>query len=174
MKRFTSPLRNVKIASPCPADWDRMIGDERARFCGQCELNVYNLSAMSTLEAESLIARTEGRLCVRYYRRKDGSIITQDCPVGSRRLKVRAARIKRAVASLVLGFLAGLGFHSAASRFGNFFLDSGWGTRGATTGVMLPTNRQRDVEVGQLVAPVMGDYSRQITPRPTRGHRPRN
>ena len=82
MKRFTSPLRNVKVASPCPADWDRMIGDERARFCGQCELNVYNLSAMSTLEAESLIARTEGRLCVRYYRRKDGSIITQDCPVG--------------------------------------------------------------------------------------------
>ena len=80
-----------------------MIGDERARFCGQCELNVYNLSTMSTLEAESLIARTEGRLCVRYYRRKDGSIITQDCPVGLRRLKQRAARIKRAVASLVLG-----------------------------------------------------------------------
>ena len=93
-----------------------MIGDERARFCGQCELNVYNLSAMSIVEAESLIARTEGRLCVRYYRRKDGSIITQDCPVGLSKLKQRAARIKRAVASLVLGFLAGLGFHSAANR----------------------------------------------------------
>jgi len=120
---LSSPLRNVKVASPCRADWDRMIGNERARFCGQCELNVYNLSSMSTLEAESLIARTEGRLCVRYYRRKDGSIITQDCPVGLRRLKARAARIKRAVASLVLGFLAGLGFHSAANRFGSFLLD---------------------------------------------------
>jgi hypothetical protein len=162
MKRFTSPLRNVKIASPCPADWDRMIGDERARFCGQCELNVYNLSAMSTLEAESLIARTEGRLCVRYYRRKDGSIITQDCPVGLRRLKVRAARIKRAVASLVLGFLAGLGFHSAASRFGDFFLDSGWGTRGATTGVMVaPTNRQPQVLMGDIEL-----KGRPITPAP--------
>ena len=125
-----------------------MIGDERARFCGQCELNVYNLSAMSTLEAESLIARTEGRLCVRYYRRKDGSIITQDCPVGLRKLKAHAARIKRAVASLVLGLLAGIGFHGAASRFGSFFLDStpGWGPRGATTGVMVaPTNRQPEV-----------------------------
>src|SRR5712691_7472872 len=144
MKRFTSSLRNVKVASPCPADWDRMIGDERARFCGQCELNVYNLSAMSTLEAESLIARTEGRLCVRYYRRKDGSIITQDCPVGLRRLKQRAARIKRAVASLVLGFLAGLGFHGAANRFGGFLLDpiGRWGTHGATMGATLaPVNR---------------------------------
>ena len=154
MKRFTSSLRNVKVASPCPADWDRMIGDECARFCGQCELNVYNLSAMTTLEAESLIARTEGRLCVRYYRRKDGSIITQDCPVSLRRLKQRAARIKRAVASLVLGFLAGLGVHGAANRFGGFFLNSagGRGAHGATTGVMAaPKNRQPDVAMGDYV-----------------------
>src|SRR5712691_5309394 len=146
MKRFTSSLRNVKVASPCPADWDRMIGDERARFCGQCELNVYNLSAMSTLEAESLIARTESRLCVRYYRRKDGSIITEDCPVGLRRLQQRAARVKRAVASLVLGFLAGLGFHSAANCFGGFLLDptAPRGARGRTTGAIIvaPRNRQ--------------------------------
>ena len=157
MKRFTNPLRSIKVASPCPADWDRMIGDERVRFCGRCELNVYNLSAMSTLEAESLIARTEGRLCVRYYRRKDGSIITQDCPVGLRELRQRATKIKRAVASLVLGFLAGLGFHGAANRFGGFLLDSsgGWGTRGATTGVMAaPTNQQPDILVGELALPI--------------------
>lgn len=141
-----------------------MIGDERARFCGQCELNVYNLSAMSTLEAESLIARTEGRLCVRYYRRKDGSIITQDCPVGLRGLKQRAARIKRAVASLVLGFLAGLGFHGAANRFGGFLLDPivPWGAYGRTTGVMVaPTNRQPQVLMGDIEL-----KGRPITPAP--------
>ena len=156
MQRFTSPLRNVRVASPCPADWDRMIGDERARFCGQCELNVYNLSAMSTLEAESLIARTEGRLCVRYYRRKDGSIITQDCPAGLRRLKQRAARIKRAVASLVLGFLAGLGFHDVANRFGSVLLDptGGWGTRGATTGIMVKPTNLPDIKLGELQPPI--------------------
>src|SRR5712691_4728567 len=154
MKRFTSPLRNVRVASPCPADWDRMIGGDRARFCGQCELNVYNLSSMSTLEAESLIARTEGRLCVRYYRRRDGSIITQDCPVGLRRLKQRAARIKRAAASLVLGFLAGLGFHGAANRFRGFLLDpiGRWGTRGATMGATLAS-------VNRWPQDVMGDMS---------------
>ncbi len=172
MRRFSSPLRNVKVASPCPADWDRMIGSDRVKFCGQCELHVYNLSAMSTVEAESLIARTEGRLCVRYFRRRDGSIITQDCPMGLRRLRQRAARIKRAVASLVLGFLAGLGFYGVANRFGGLLLGSsgGWGSRGATTGVMVaPTNRQPAVE--------MGDYALkepQITPRATRGHRPRS
>jgi hypothetical protein len=130
-----------------------MIGDERARFCGQCELNVYNLSAMSTLEAESLIARTEGRLCIRYYRRKDGSIITQDCPVGLRRLKQRAWKIKRAVASFCLGFLAGLGFHVAANRFESLLLDPPglWGTHGATMGVMAePRNQPPEVVMGDL------------------------
>src|SRR6195256_6092396 len=100
MARFRNTLDHVRIAAPCPADWDQMIGSERVRFCGQCSLNVYNLSGMTRSDAESLIARTEGRLCVRFYRRSDGSIITKDCPVGLRRLKARVARIKRAVASL--------------------------------------------------------------------------
>lgn len=154
MKRFTSPLRNVRVASPCPADWDHMIGDVRVRFCGQCELNVYNLSAMSTFEAESLIARTEGRLCVRYYRRKDGSIITQDCPVGLRALRQRASRIKRAIASSFLGLLAGLGVHVGASRVGSYLLESAGrsGIHGATMGVMVaPVNQPREVIVGRLV-----------------------
>jgi len=81
MARFTNPLARVRVASPCKADWDEMIGTDRVRFCGQCSLNVYNLSAMTRDEAESVIAANEGKLCVRFYRRKDGSILTQDCPV---------------------------------------------------------------------------------------------
>lgn len=107
MSRFSSPLSKVRVASPCPADWDSMIGDERVRFCGQCELNVYNLSAMTKAQAENLIVRTEGRLCVRFFRRTDGSILTQDCPVGLRALRQRMSRIRRAVASMLLGFFAG-------------------------------------------------------------------
>ncbi len=156
MQRFSSPLRNVRVASPCPADWDSMIGGDRARFCGQCELNVYNLSSMSTLEAESLIARTEGRLCVRYYRRRDGSIITQDCPLGLRALKQRASKIKRAVASLVLGFFAGLGFNFTANQFGGFLLDSAgpWGRHGATMGVIAaPRIQPHEVIMGKMALP---------------------
>ena len=123
MRRFSSPLTNVSVAAPCPADWDSMIGGNRVRFCSQCQLNVYNLSAMSRFEAESLIVRTEGRLCVRFYRRRDGSILTDNCPVGLRALKRRASRVKKAVASSVLGFLAGIGSNGAINRLGNYLLD---------------------------------------------------
>jgi hypothetical protein len=42
-------------------------------------LNVYNLSEMSQESAEALIAETEGRLCVRFYQRADGTVLTRDC-----------------------------------------------------------------------------------------------
>lgn len=117
MSRFSNPLSKVRVASPCPADWDSMIGDERVRFCGQCELNVYNLSAMTKAQAENLIVRMEGRLCVRFYRRTDGSILTQDCPVGLRALRQRMSRIRRAVAGMLLGFFAGSAGSYAVNGF---------------------------------------------------------
>ncbi len=30
---FDEPLGRVAIRTPCPMDWDRMIGDDRKRFC---------------------------------------------------------------------------------------------------------------------------------------------
>src|SRR5688500_9147389 len=65
-------LDNIRIASPCSADWSKMTGDERTRHCGDCKKNVYNLSEMTRDEAETLILAKEGRLCVRYFQRKDG------------------------------------------------------------------------------------------------------
>src|SRR5580765_1277564 len=110
MPRFTNHLKHVRVASPCKAEWDEMIGTDRMRFCGQCNLNVYNLSGMTRAEAESVIAANEGRLCVRFYRRRDGSIITQDCPVGLRAIRARVSYWTKAAAAAVLTFLAALGF----------------------------------------------------------------
>src|SRR3977135_2957849 len=115
MRRFNSALGQVKVAAPCNADWDAMIGNERARFCGQCSLNVYNLSAMSKREAESFITRSEGRVCVRYYRRADGSILTDNCPVGLRAVRRRLSYVKQGLSSAVLSFLAGLGLFEVVS-----------------------------------------------------------
>ena len=109
MSRFSSTLDHVRIAAPCSADWDSMFGDERVRFCAQCKLNVYNLSEMTKAEAEILIARAEDRLCIRYYRRRDGSILTQNCPVGLRAIKRRLSRVASAVGSAFVTFCAGLG-----------------------------------------------------------------
>ncbi len=117
MSRFDSPLDNVRVAAPCNADWEQMIGNERARFCAQCNLNVYNLSSMTKSEAESFIARNEGSVCVRFYRRRDGSIITDNCPVGLRAIRRRMSYLARAVASAVLGFCTGIGVFEVLSGF---------------------------------------------------------
>ena len=116
MAKFTNPLDGVRVAAPCPADWEKMAGDERMRYCGQCNLHVYNLSGMSRREAEALITGTEGRLCVRFYRRADGAILTRNCPVGLRALKQRVSRVAGAALSAVLGFFAGVGLDFGFAR----------------------------------------------------------
>src|SRR6478672_6863471 len=98
-------LENIRIATPCNADWDDMSGDARVRFCGKCEKNVYNLSAMSRADAETLVREKEGRLCVRFFQRTDGTVLTGDCPVGVRRQRLRHrvwASVTGAAASLML------------------------------------------------------------------------
>src|SRR5262245_27470500 len=85
--RTLSLVQRVQIASPCSAEWNSMQGDERVRFCSQCKLNVYNLSAMTEEEGERLIIQKEGKLCARVFRRWDGTILTRDCPVGIRGIR---------------------------------------------------------------------------------------
>jgi hypothetical protein len=107
----TLSLDQVRIASPCPRQWADMApadasGQDRVRHCSDCDLNVYNLSNMRREEAEELLrAHTGGRLCAGFYRRADGTILTRDCPVGLRAVRVRTvaawARIAAAVAILV-------------------------------------------------------------------------
>jgi len=102
-------INSLRVASPCPASWDDMTGDERTRACGLCKLNVYNLSAMTANEVETLITGSKGRLCIRLYRRADGTVITQDCPVGIRALQKRVTRIAVAAFASVLGLFS-IGF----------------------------------------------------------------
>jgi hypothetical protein len=108
MSKYTSPLENIRIASPCPANWDEMYGNDRMRFCSECKLNVYNLSGMSREEAENLLMNAEGRLCIRFFKRADGTVITQNCPVGWARVKARAKVFVTAAFSLMMTLFGGL------------------------------------------------------------------
>jgi hypothetical protein len=168
MARFRNTLNHVRIASPCKADWDQMIGGERRRFCGQCSLNVYNLSGMTRAEAESLIARTEGRLCVRFYRRFDGSIITKDCPIGLRAIRRRLSYVAKAIGSVVLGLFAGLGVHEAFSTIAPFPPERTMGVIVADppAKVMDPEGPRLDFQ-GQIVRPAPITISR-LRRNPTR------
>ena len=108
MSKFNNPLENIHIASPCPANWDEMYGDDRKRHCGACKMNVYNLSDMTRREAEDLLVNSEGRLCVRFFRRADGSILTQNCPVGWAKVKQRVSRVATAAFSMIAGLFGGV------------------------------------------------------------------
>lgn len=98
-------LDRIRVASPCTASWDDMVGDDRVRFCGSCAKNVYDLSAMMREEAESFIRQAEGAACVRLARRADGRVVSNDCPVGAKKKRVRLA-IAGAVGATLLGCAA--------------------------------------------------------------------
>ncbi len=77
------------IEIPCPTSWEKMTGDDTVRFCGQCSLNVYNISSMTDKEAEAVFAKGKNgeRLCARLYRRPDGTVMTDNCPRALRKIR---------------------------------------------------------------------------------------
>lgn len=87
-------MRQVEITSPCHESWDAMNGGEERRFCGVCQKDVHNLSAMRHDEAEALLKERSGeQLCVRYTAESDGSLRFRDLvpSAGLTRKIVRAA-----------------------------------------------------------------------------------
>ena len=110
------PLGKIRIAAPCNAEWKWMYGNDRVRFCGQCSQNVFNLSAITTEEAEDLIRRTEGTLCVRFYRRRDGSILTRNCSVGLQAIRDRLTSTRTHIIAAILSFLGYLGVLGLSNR----------------------------------------------------------
>lgn len=94
-------IHDIKIASPCPADWNTMTGDDCQRFCGQCQLNVYNIAEMTMDDAEILISESEGKVCLRLFRRKDGTVITKDCPKGVAAVRAKMVKMWCAATALI-------------------------------------------------------------------------
>mgnify|MGYP003386022377 CR=1 FL=1 len=97
-----SILDRVIVAAPCPITWESMVGDERVRHCSGCSRNVYNISDMSSAEAESFFEENGTSQCIRLFRRQDGTVMTDNCPVGLRTLRDKSKLLFRIVA----GFLA--------------------------------------------------------------------
>jgi hypothetical protein len=123
----------IDVTAPCTASWDEMQGDETVRFCGLCRLNVYNLSAMKRDDALKLVEQREGRLCVRFYRRPDGTVVTRDgCRTVLIAARRRLARMAAGIAALLAFFVAGGLFarsgapQSAPSRSGPLMRLANW------------------------------------------------
>jgi|ERR1044072_11047 ankyrin repeat protein len=81
------------IPAPCDADWDSMTGNERVRFCEHCSLHVTDLSSMTRKDALELVARSEGRLCVRFIPTPTGGLLTRTMPEKLYRIRRRVSRV---------------------------------------------------------------------------------
>ncbi len=108
MTRRALPI--IEIPDPCDVPSSEMVKlDEEGRVlaCHQCRHNVYDLSKMTTDDAFALLERHEGRLCVQFYARADGTVQTIDCqPSRFEALKTQATRITLTASALLTGFLA--------------------------------------------------------------------
>ncbi len=118
IRHLTLPiLEDVTVATPCDASWAEMEGDSDTRFCGRCEKYVHNLSMMSRKEAEAVLtaATAERReMCVRLWRRLDGTVLTDDCPVGVRRRRFWRRTTGVAAAGLLLAALGSVAYGQLA------------------------------------------------------------
>ena len=68
----------VHVPSPCTVPWQTVSGGDRVRHCDQCRESVYNLSAMTAVEAAAVLRANPDGPCVRFYRRADGTVMTAD------------------------------------------------------------------------------------------------
>lgn len=116
--RRVLPLLDVVIASPCPAKWEEMEGDGDMRFCASCAKHVFNLTMMSHEEAEATVrsATDQGGACLRLYRRIDGTVLTQDCPVALRQRRFWRRSAGVAAAGLLLAALGALGYSNLVQQ----------------------------------------------------------
>jgi hypothetical protein len=102
-------LLYLPAAAPCGAIWQGMEGDDLVRRCRWCGKNVYNLAGMSGWEARDFVREAEARRGVRFYRRRDGTLITDDCPRGRQAKQVARVWVRVLICLMmtVLGWLGG-------------------------------------------------------------------
>ena len=116
-----SLLNKIQVKSPCQADWDSMIGNDQVRFCEHCSLVVTDLSQMTRKRALRLVTGSKGRICVRYHRRYDGSVVTKAIPQKLFTLGRRASRIAAGAFSATLSITSAVAQSSPTEQSNSNF-----------------------------------------------------
>jgi hypothetical protein len=113
-------LNNITIPAPCTADWDSMIGNDQVRFCEHCSLDVHNLSLLTRNQAQQLVTRSKGRLCIRYHHDSTGRQITLPVAQKLHRIGRRVSRIAAGAFTATLSVTSAVAQNSANSQSGNW------------------------------------------------------
>jgi hypothetical protein len=119
MPQRTDALDRIQVASPCSADWDEMTGNDEVRFCRHCSQHVHDLSRLTRKEAMRLVIASEGRLCVRYQRRADGTLHTSERAEPLTQIKRRLSRIAAGAFTATLSLATNVAAQSARPVTGN-------------------------------------------------------
>ena len=115
MPQFRS-LDRLMISDPCKAEWDSMSGNDQVRYCEHCSLHVNNLSTMTRQQAMRLVARSQGRLCVRFVQKPDGRVLT-GAPQKLYRIGRRFSRLAAGAMTATLSLQAAAGQTRSRSPF---------------------------------------------------------
>jgi hypothetical protein len=123
-----------------------MQGDDRVRHCGQCDQSVYNLISMHEDEIHTLLAQHEQMPCLRLYRRRDGTIITQDqCSYTPVKLNLPLRGFVPLAAALILAGCAQQPSYSSKSLMHIFHHDAEYNTQ-PTGGAPVPVPPEKAVK----------------------------
>lgn len=112
-------LNNLTVPSPCTADWNSMIGNDQVRFCEHCNLDVHNLSSLTRNEASRLIARSNGRLCVRYHHDAAGVPLLLPVRQKLHRISGRVSRIAAGAFTAALSVTSAVAQNTSSSQSAN-------------------------------------------------------
>ena len=75
MTQQRSPNELV-IIEPCDVAWEDMKGDERQRYCDDCQLNVHNFIEFTDEEINRTLDQP-GRVCAQIFQDSDGEVLTK-------------------------------------------------------------------------------------------------
>src|SRR5581483_3021846 len=103
---------------PCTEDWDSMVGNDRVRFCQHCAKDVHNISNMTRKQAETLVLKSNGNLCLKYFQNHDGTPATAEDKGKLYRLTRRASRLAAGAFSVALSISSAALAQSSQSQSG--------------------------------------------------------
>lgn len=112
-------LNNLTIPEPCTADWNEMVGNDQVRFCKHCSHKVHNLSLLTRSQAERLVSKSNGRLCVRYDQGAAGKPITLPVTRKLHSIGRRVSRIAAGAFTATLSITSAVAQDSASSQSGS-------------------------------------------------------
>jgi hypothetical protein len=108
---------NIRIDSPCEADWSAMDAKDvkdQARFCSLCSTDVHDLSSMGQDQAVKLMSG-DATLCVRYRCTPDGEVRFADS-VTPRDRRLHRPWLRRSVQLVAIAALSLVGGRAQADE----------------------------------------------------------